>query len=42
LSTVNTFGNEIISPKTEELPASGKTLNLQLEPYSFNIYRIAF
>ncbi len=42
LSTVNTFGNEIISPKTKELPASGKTLNLQLEPYSFNIYRIAF
>ncbi|MBR0321633.1 MAG: carbohydrate binding domain-containing protein, partial [Bacteroidales bacterium] len=36
LSTVNAFGNEVISPKEKELPASGKTLNLTLEPYSFN------
>ena len=42
LSTVNAFGNEVISPRERELPASGKTLNLTLEPYSFNIYRIAF
>lgn len=37
----NTFENETVSPKTKEVEASGKALDLTLEPYSFSIYRLS-
>ena len=40
LNVMNTFGNERVTPQEEQVEASGKALDLSLEPYSFSIYRL--
>lgn len=40
LNVMNTFGNETVTPQEEQVEASGKALDLSLEPYSFSIYRL--